>query len=191
MKQLPIPSTSCSERKPKVVLSDREMYIARLLRENEIRTMDIAKLMQISERSVTRLLARSRELETLECDDEVVSEVNRMLTNKEQLLDSDLIFEKIDKAMSKSAAEESKRKLGLSLINMKVKSKDIAKMLDCSEKTVQRWRNKASHSEEEDLMEEVIEHSTDAGDPYDLVEHDPEDGYLVEDEIVYEEYEVV
>lgn len=167
------------------------MYIARLLRENSIRTMDIAKLMQISERSVTRLLARSKELETLEFDDEVVTEVNRMLTNKEQLLDSDLIFEKLD-SISRSAAEESKKKLGLSLINMKVKSKDIAKMLDCSEKTVQRWRSKANRDEEEeDLLEEVAENSEDVGDPYDLVEHDPaEDGY-VDDEIVYEEYEVV
>lgn len=164
------------------------MYIARLLRENEIRTMDIAKLMQISERSVTRLLARSKELETLEFDDEVVAEVNRMLTNKEQLLDSDLIFEKLDN-MSRSAAEESKKKLGLSLINMKVKSKDIAKMLDCSEKTVQRWRAKANHDEAAENSADACENSTDAGDPYDLVEHDPdEDGYLLEE---YEEYEVV
>lgn len=166
------------------------MYIARLLRENEIRTMDIAKLMQISERSVTRLLARSKELETLEFDDDIVTEVNRMLTNKDQLLDSDIIFKELDKALSKSAADESKKKLGLSLLNMKVKAKDIAKMLDCSEKTVQRWKSRTNHEEvDENSVEEIAESPAEAMDAYDdLVEHDL--GPDEDDLVVYEEFEV-
>jgi DNA-binding CsgD family transcriptional regulator len=42
------------ERKSKTILSEREMILVKLLRDDNVRTMDIARIMNISERSVTR-----------------------------------------------------------------------------------------------------------------------------------------
>lgn len=58
-----IPVAYGSKRKPKVNLTDREMHIVRLLKERGVRTMEIAKMVEISERSVTRLLNRAREFQ--------------------------------------------------------------------------------------------------------------------------------
>lgn len=145
------PSASTSfgyERKPKVVLRDREMYMVRLLRENNIRTMDIAKMMKISERSVTRLLAKARELEVIDYDAEIVEEVEKLMAEKDEILNSGTVPPEDDaliqpsEAQGSSGGDDSKRQLGISLLAMNVKSKDIAKMLDVCEKTVQRWKSK-------------------------------------------------
>lgn len=145
------PSASTSfgyERKPKVVLRDREMYMVRLLRENNIRTMDIAKMMKISERSVTRLLAKARELEVIDYDAEIVEEVEKLMAEKDEILNSGTVPPEDDALIQPSEAQgscggdDSKRQLGISLLAMNVKSKDIAKMLDVCEKTVQRWKSK-------------------------------------------------
>lgn len=141
--QYPVSATSSFgyERKPKVVLRDREMFIARLLRENNVRTMDIAKIMKISERSVTRLLARAKDSPKIDYDTEIVEEVERLMAAKDEILNEpppqDLEF--IHPTETKGA-DDSKRQLGANLLAMNVKIKDIAKMLDASERTVQRWK---------------------------------------------------
>jgi transposase len=134
------------------VLSDREMYLARLLRENNVRTMDIAKMMKISERSVTRLLAKSRDLEVIEYEADVVAEVERLLESKDEILNSDVIGESFTEQVDneQTAKDDSKRQICSSLLAMKVKLKDIAKMLDVSEKTIQRWKSKMVKQEDED-----------------------------------------
>lgn len=132
------------ERKPKVVLGDREMYMVRLLRQNNIRTMDIAKLMKISERSVTRLLARSKDLSSIEFEEDFVAEVNKLLADKDLILNSELSSPEASQSNDEEATsprpENSKLQLASSLFAMNVKTKDIAKMLDVTEKTVQRWK---------------------------------------------------
>lgn len=139
------------ERKPKAVLREKEMFIARLLREKNIRTMDIAKMMMISERSVTRLLAKSRELDVIECDQDVLDEVDKLLAEKDEILNSELILPTISSSDPVEGIEppetrdDSKRKLGLSLIAMNVKVSDIIKMLDVNEKTVLRWKKQSEN----------------------------------------------
>jgi transposase len=164
----PTASTSANsfgyERKPKVVLRDREMFLARLLRENNIRTMDIAKMMKISERSVTRLLAKSRELEVIEYEADVVAEVDRLLAEKDEILNAEMMIEEtvIDQAENDPQAgkDDSKRQICSSLLAMNVKLKDIAKMLDVSEKTIQRWKAKiVKHQQHEGSEDEAAGHS--------------------------------
>lgn len=106
--------TSC-ERKPKVSLSDRDMLIVRLLRDNEIRTMDIAKMIGISERSVTRLLSKSRELTIIEYDQDILEEVARLISSKEMILN-----EAVDEPIN-DVCDESKENIGISLLAMNVK----------------------------------------------------------------------
>lgn len=153
------------ERKPKVVLRDREMFLARLLRENNIRTMDIAKMMKISERSVTRLLAKARELDVIEYEADVIVEVDRLLAAKDEILNAETIIAEsvVDHTENdpQTGKDDSKRQICSSLLAMNVKLKDIAKMLDVSEKTIQRWKAKMvkqqqQHDEEEDNGHEVF-----------------------------------
>ena len=108
------PKTAC-ERKPKVSLSDRDMYIVRLLRDNQIRTMDIAKLIGISERSVTRLLSKSRDIPEIEYDQDIVDEVERLISSKDELLNE------VDSEPINAVCDESKENIGLSLLAMNVK----------------------------------------------------------------------
>lgn len=122
------------------------MFLARLLRENNIRTMDIAKMMKISERSVTRLLAKSRELEVIEYEADVVAEVDRLLVEKDDILNAETIIAETVAEQAEHdpqpGKDDSKRQICSSLLAMNVKLKDIAKMLDVSEKTIQRWKAK-------------------------------------------------
>lgn len=151
--QDPVASTSSFgyERKPKVVLRDREMFMARLLRDRNVRTMDIAKLMKISERSVTRLLARAKESTKTEYSTEVVEEVERLVAAKDEILNEppplDLDSSHI---IESKCGDDSKRQLGASLLAMNVKVKDIAKMLDVTERTVQRWKTRIQQLEGDD-----------------------------------------
>lgn len=145
----PTASTSKSfkiERKPKAkaVLGESDMLKAALLREKNVRTMDIAKMMKVSERSVTRMLAKARDSGIAEYDADIVADVERMIAEKDKLLNADVIYEEQIPVAEAQAPAESKRQLGVSLIAMKVKLKDIAQMLDVSEKTVQRWKAKVN-----------------------------------------------
>jgi predicted transcriptional regulator len=166
---LPVASTSTSaygyERKPKVVLKEREMFMVRLLRENNIRTMDIAKMMKISERSVTRLLAKSKDMEVIEYEADLVAEVDRMILEKDQLLSAEMMPQMSEQDLDPMPSSYSDRTSGddankiqlcNSLLAMNVKIKDIAKMLDVTEKTIQRWKLKAGggqHPVFNDLIE--------------------------------------
>lgn len=132
------------------------MFICRLLRDNNVRTMDIAKMMKISERSVTRLLARSKEKTVLEFDDEVVAEVERMIAEKDELLNSELA-DNLDESFAaiepQVSSDDAKRQLGVNLLAMNVKIKDIAKMLDVNERTVQRWKVRMQNEQRADADE--------------------------------------
>lgn len=107
------PKVTC-ERKAKVPLSDRDMYIVRLLRDNQIRTMDIAKMIGISERSVTRLLSKSREITVIEYNQEIIDEVERLIMSKEMILNE------VENETITDVCDESKENVGLSLLAMNV-----------------------------------------------------------------------
>lgn len=81
---VPLPA-SC-KRKPKRTLSDRDMHITRILRDKGLRTMDIAKLVNISERSVTRLLTKSKNIEVHEYSIDILDEVKELLRNAEDIV---------------------------------------------------------------------------------------------------------
>lgn len=181
----PIASTSSSflgyERKPKVVLRDREMFMARMLRDNSIRTMDIAKMMKISERSVTRLLAKTKDQPAIDYDADVISEVEKLMEEKDEILNCE-IPEDFDHIQQEIKPDESKRQLGASLIAMNVKSKDIAKMLDVSEKTIHRWKARMQKQEtdgddegEDEATHPVFNNLLDAKEE-------------VDEQVVYEEF---
>lgn len=208
------------EKKPKILLTEREFCsiqinfklkfttshvsgdgkIARLLRENNIRTMDIAKLMNISERSVTRLLAKFKSSADIVYEQDVVDTVEKMLSQNagddaleytietevtdatemevddgeidneevtmpvkveeeiEEEFIEELVEEETDPVQEDMSYEEvdvpnlgSKYKLFVSLLLMGTKVKDMAKMLDVSEKKVMRWKEKfLEHTKEED-----------------------------------------
>lgn len=86
-----IPVLTGMRRKPKLNLTEREMHVVRILRDKEFRTMDIAKMVGISERSVTRLLTKSREVEVYEYGLDVLEEVERLLSIKDQLISGEII----------------------------------------------------------------------------------------------------
>lgn len=120
-------------------MCDRNMYIARLLREHEIRTMDIAKLMKISERSVTRLLEKSKRIYIVVYEDDVVAEVQRLLADKERILNSEEVFNDSEIPGEESPLE-SKRKIAVTLFSMNAEINDIAEMLGVSKKMIQQWK---------------------------------------------------
>lgn len=51
------------------------MHIVRLLKERGVRTMEIARMVEISERSVTRLLSKSKEFEVHQYGLDILDEV--------------------------------------------------------------------------------------------------------------------
>ena len=74
-------------RKQKANLTERDMHIVRLLRERNVRTMDIAKMVGISERSVTRLITKSREFHVHEYSIDVLDDVEKLMIVKDRILD--------------------------------------------------------------------------------------------------------
>lgn len=127
---------------------------ARLLREHNIRTMDIAKMMNISERSVTRLLAKFK-ADDIIYDQTIVEQVEKLLADKDSILngiqncqlaqppiDEDIIGEGLIYEEVEMPNLGSKFNLCANLLSMKTKVKDIAKMLDISEQKVLRWKAK-------------------------------------------------
>lgn len=143
---------SC-ERRQKANLSDRDMLIVRLLRDNQMRTMDIAKIIGISERSVTRLLSKTKDLLEINYDPDIVEEVDRLLASKDEILNNEANIEDLDI----NTAADSKQNIALSLLAMNVAIKDISKMLDVPEKIVHKW--KANMIKEEDLKDMMYEDS--------------------------------
>lgn len=183
----PVASTSSNsfgfERKPKVVLRDREMFMVRMLRENNIRTMDIAKMMKISERSVTRLLAKTKDMPVIDYDAEVIAEVEKLMDEKDEILNSE-VPDDLEHIQQEVSPDESKRQLGASLIAMNVKTKDIAKMLDVSQKTVQRWKVKLQKHETDVDEDECVEDEASQSTFNNLLETKEE----VDEQVIYEEY---
>lgn len=146
--------------------------MCRLLRENNVRTMDIAKLMQISERSVTRLLYGKKDVKNVEYEDDVVEEVEKLLADKDKILNPDIsavVNLPVEKPPTRQP-DDAKRKLGTNLLAMKVKIKDIANMLDVSEKTVQRWKAR--------MVKEQYEHDEELEDTEGEDENEVDDDQL-------------
>ena len=170
------------ERKPKAVLREREMFIARLLRESNIRTMDIAKLMKISERSVTRLLTRARESTKTEYDQEVIDEVDRLLLAKDHIL-NEIPFGDLGSGQTNEPVDDSKRQLGINLLAMNVKTKDIAKMLDVTERTVNRWKVKVKQISKDDDGDGKLQKTNENDDDDD---DDDNDDVVVCEEYIYD-----
>jgi DNA-binding CsgD family transcriptional regulator len=113
---------SSHERKPKVTLSDRDMFVVRLLRDNSIRTMDIAKMLSISERSVTRLLAKTKDKTVLDYEPDVVEEVQRLLAAKDNILNE--VIEEYDDPNVTMVYDDSKEDLAIRLLEMNTKVSD-------------------------------------------------------------------
>lgn len=128
------------ERKPKTVLGEKEMLVVKILRERNVRTMDIAKMMQISERSVTRLLAKGRDIEYT-YDQCFLDEADRLEQEKDAILGNiDTSPPQATSSQKTSSTDKSKRQLALNLLEMNVTIKDVAKMLDVTERSVRRWK---------------------------------------------------
>lgn len=179
---------SCSSRrKQKASLTERDMHIVRLLRDKNVRTMDIAKMVGISERSVTRLITKSRESHVHEYNIDVLDDVERLMTVKDQILEgTDVDFDKVEELTSSADTSDvlndviddsesyptsfsqnyiSKSSIGMNLIQMKVKPDEIAKMLDVTEKQVQKWKKmmflKTEEVKTKDNQEFIIEEIND------------------------------
>lgn len=138
------------EKRPKTVLGEKEMLVVKILRERNVRTMDIAKMMQISERSVTRLLAKGRDVEYT-YDQCVLDEADRLEQDKDAIL-GNLDTSPTPQATSSqkiTTNDKSKRQLGLNLLEMNVTIKDVAKMLDVTERSVRRWKCNTSANDSE------------------------------------------
>ncbi|KAG5666338.1 hypothetical protein PVAND_014373 [Polypedilum vanderplanki] len=149
----PTPSTSNvanksqNEKRGKTYMGEREVIIAKLLKDKGVRAVDIALLMDVSERSVTRLLAKAKELKIKKFDDDIVEHVNDLIDNKEEILDKKI---KSMPALKESKGyDDTKRKTGMRLLAMHVKPRDIAKMLSVSEKTIKRWQMRLEVEESE------------------------------------------
>ena len=108
----------------KVTFTDRDAIMVKLLRDDNVRTMDIAKMMDISERSVTRLLAKAKLFENPMIDLTLLDEIKRM---KQYKADEE----------STPILDRSKMEIFHNLLNMNVKSEDIAKMLNITEENVE------------------------------------------------------
>lgn len=128
------------ERKSKTVLSVREMILVKLLRESNVRTMDIARIMNISERSVTRLLTRSKQIGDLKITTELIEEAERLKAQK----DIPVVLEEMEPGKPNpiciAKPETAKMALAKNLLAMNVKLKDISKMLEVSLRTLTRWK---------------------------------------------------
>lgn len=157
------------ERKPKTILRERDMFIARLLRDNNIRTMDIAKMMKISERSVTRLLAKSKDTAVMTYELDIVVEVEHMLADKEKLLCA------TEPGLPAAQNIETKRQVCKSLLSMNVSIKDIAKMLDLPEKSVQLWKAcLQKESAETEMEDQTFDKIFEAADEEEVIYEDEE-----------------
>lgn len=160
------------------------MYIVHLLRESNIRTMDIAKLMSISERSVSRLMAKIRDKHVIDINEEIIQEVHDLIAKKDEILSGEA-YQKVEELQETEShekpppANDSKRQLAVSLLAMNVKTKDICKMLGVPEKTVQNW--KLRKQQQQQFLEEYEEDVAD--DHSEFVESLKE-----EDAETYEEY---
>jgi transposase len=173
------------ERKPKVILSDREMYIVSLLRHNGIRTMDIAKMLSISERSVTRLLSKARHLESVEYTPEIVKEVDKLMDAKDEILNTNVVVVQEETP----AIDDNKINIGMNLLAMNAKEKDISSMLNVPEKTVKKWKMKwmrqQQQKNEDDTFESLTEEQASLTESEMLAEDHVEDDAIDEKEEEY------
>lgn len=137
-------------------------------------------MMSISERSVSRLMAKMREKDVIDIDEEIIQEVRDLIAKKDEILSGEPYqTEELHEAESHEKplpANDSKRQLAVSLLAMNVKTKDICKMLGVPEKTVHSW--KLRKQQEQQFLEEYEE---------DVAEDHPEFIESFKEE-TYEEY---
>jgi hypothetical protein len=126
-------------------------------------------------------LSKSREFTVIEYDQEIIDEVERLLISKDMILN-----EGMDEPIT-DVCDESKENVGYSLLAMNVQvrfynflmtsfvqpmnlclqTKDIAKMLDVGEKTVQKWKSKMIKAEiKEEENEEYENEDLQVGTEY-------------------------
>jgi predicted transcriptional regulator len=107
------------EKRGKIYMGEREVFIARLLKERGIRAVDIAMLMNVSERSVTRLLTKAKGLKSVKVDEDIVEHVNDLIDNKDEILERKM---KTTPVLKESKGyDDTKRKTGMRLLSMNVK----------------------------------------------------------------------
>ncbi|XP_070508775.1 glutamic acid-rich protein-like [Chironomus tepperi] len=128
-------------RKPKTTLGKREICIAKCLRDKEIRTMDIAMLMNISERSASRLIHKGKDLNEDDIDQEILDHVDNLIENREELIGK-RPTPAVQVVHEPKVQDDSKKKTAFRMLAMNVRPKDIAKILNVSESTVKRWKEK-------------------------------------------------
>lgn len=103
----------------KPTLGNRDATIAKLLRDKGLRSLDIATLMNISERSVTRLMAKAREMDFTEIDPDIEDEVDKMVENRDDIANKNRTSK--PPAPARKEPDDSKRKTGMRLLSMGVK----------------------------------------------------------------------
>ena len=94
----------------------------------------LAKMMDISERSVTRLQAKGKLLKDPFIEPSLHEEVERMKQFKDD--------EDFESGESIDQLDANKLEIFKNLLTMNVKSKDIAKILKISDRSVSRWKKK-------------------------------------------------
>lgn len=84
-------------------------------------------------------------MSSIEYEEDFVAEVDKLLAEKDEILNSGVSTpersQSFDEEPVTPKTEGSKLQVANSLLAMNVKVKDIAKMLDVSEKTVQKWKS--------------------------------------------------
>lgn len=81
--------------------------------------MDIAMLMNISERSASRLLQKAKDLSVEKYEKEIIDHVNELIENKEQIID----HKKATAPLFPEAKgyDDTKRRTGMRMLSMNVK----------------------------------------------------------------------
>lgn len=116
-------------------LTDFDALVAHKLKENNVRTIDIALMMDISERTVTRLFNKARTLDTKKQNQEVDKIVDKFIEdqdqyrgttkprNKNKSKNSRVMTRRAVRSEKKEDVQDdnSKRQTGLRLLAMNVK----------------------------------------------------------------------
>jgi len=81
--------------------------------------MDIAMLMNISERSASRLLQKAKDIGVEKFEKEIIDHVNELIENKEQIID----HKKATAPLFPEAKgyDDTKRRTGMRMLSMNVK----------------------------------------------------------------------
>lgn len=126
--------------------------------------MDIAMLMNISERSASRLITKGKDLSENDIDQEIIDHVDNLIENREELIGKRPTPVTPVAVHEPKVQDDSKKKTAFRMLAMNVRvscfrfssefqflyiyfclflqPKDIAKILNVSESTVKRWKEK-------------------------------------------------